>query len=71
MKEKYENVAVHTNESLDVFKAQLFALTNVPVERQKILTKGKQLKVRQLSNVQCTSPDSRVTCCMPYMFCEA
>eukprot|EP00455_Lapot_gusevi_P048395 TRINITY_DN667_c0_g2_i2.p1 TRINITY_DN667_c0_g2~~TRINITY_DN667_c0_g2_i2.p1 ORF type:complete len:481 (-),score=190.35 TRINITY_DN667_c0_g2_i2:230-1672(-) len=43
-KEKYENVEVQPIEGIDMFKAQIFALTSVPVERQKILAKGKQLK---------------------------
>ncbi len=33
--------------AFDVLKAQLFDLTNVPVERQKLLCKGKQLKARK------------------------
>jgi hypothetical protein len=44
-KEKYD-VTVDTDESAVVFKAQLLALTGVPVDRQKILVKGGQLKVR-------------------------
>ncbi len=32
------------NESLELFKAQLFELTHVPPERQKILVRGKQIK---------------------------
>jgi ubiquitin carboxyl-terminal hydrolase 14 len=43
-KETLDNVEVSASEGLDLFKAQLFALTSVPMERQKILAKGKQLK---------------------------
>lgn len=42
-KEKYD-VAVNTDEAPEIFKAQLFALTNVPLERQKIMIKGGVLK---------------------------
>jgi hypothetical protein len=46
-KEKYENVDLDTAEDPSVFKAQLFALTGVPVDRQKVMSLGsKQLKVR-------------------------
>ena len=30
--------------SIETLQAQMFALTNVPIERQKILAKGKRLK---------------------------
>lgn len=42
-KEKYE-VTANTEEAPEMFKAQLFALTNVPLERQKIMIKGGVLK---------------------------
>jgi len=39
------DVEIDTSESVEVFKAQLFALTSVPIERQKIMgVKGGQLK---------------------------
>lgn len=44
-KEKFQDVEVNTNESPEVFQAQLFALSGVPPERQKIMAKGKTLKV--------------------------
>ena len=34
-----------TSESPEVFKAQLFALSGVPPDRQKIMAKGTTLKV--------------------------
>lgn len=44
-KEKFENLEVNTDELPELFKAQLFALTNVTPERQKIMLKGSVLKV--------------------------
>ena len=39
------DVEIDTSESVETFKAQLFALTSVPIERQKIMgVKGGQLK---------------------------
>ncbi|KAL8269518.1 hypothetical protein Esti_006561 [Eimeria stiedai] len=38
------SVQIDPNEPLDVFQAQLYTLTGVPLERQKILCKGKTLK---------------------------
>jgi len=39
------DVDIDTNDSVETFRAQLFALTNVPIERQKIMgVKGGQLK---------------------------
>ena len=44
-KQKFEGVEVDVGEPVAVFKAQLFALTNVPPERQKVMgVKGGQLK---------------------------
>lgn len=43
-KEKFKGVELNTEESTEIFKAQLFALTNVPPERQKIMIKGGVLK---------------------------
>ncbi|CDJ41534.1 ubiquitin carboxyl-terminal hydrolase, putative [Eimeria tenella] len=39
------NVQIDPNEPLEVFQAQLYTLTGVPVERQKLLCKGKTIKV--------------------------
>lgn len=43
-KEKFQGVDVNTDESPELFQAQLFALSGVPPERQKIMAKGKALK---------------------------
>lgn len=45
-KEKFENVELNTDDPPDVFKAQLFALSGVTPERQKVMLKGSVLKVR-------------------------
>eukprot|EP00475_Leptophrys_vorax_P022935 TRINITY_DN311_c0_g1_i1.p1 TRINITY_DN311_c0_g1~~TRINITY_DN311_c0_g1_i1.p1 ORF type:complete len:342 (-),score=104.99 TRINITY_DN311_c0_g1_i1:38-1063(-) len=42
-KESYD-VEIDPTGPLDLFKAQLFELTHVPIDRQKILVKGKQLR---------------------------
>lgn len=41
-KESYQ-VEADTSEGFDAFQGQLFSLTNVPAERQKILQKGKKV----------------------------
>ncbi|KAG2428656.1 hypothetical protein HXX76_011361 [Chlamydomonas incerta] len=43
-KESFSDIEVDLSQTPLVFKAQLFALTGVPVERQKVLLKGAQLK---------------------------
>lgn len=43
-KEKFSDVELNQDESPVVFQAQLFALSGVPPERQKIMAKGKTLK---------------------------
>lgn len=45
-KEKFENVELNTDDPPEVFKAQLFALSGVNPERQKVMLKGSVLKVR-------------------------
>ena len=40
-KENYPNVELDTDELPILFKAQLFALTGVQPERQKVMVKGK------------------------------
>lgn len=49
-KELYKDVEVNTNEPPIVFKAQLFALTNVQPEKQKIMLKGQTLNDESWSN---------------------
>ena len=46
-KEKFENVELNSDESPELFKAQLFALSGVAPERQKVMFKGAVLKVRE------------------------
>lgn len=43
-KESFPDVEVNTDEEPLLFKAQLFALTGVQPERQKIMCKGTTLK---------------------------
>ena len=49
-KEKFDNVELNTDESPELFKAQLFALSGVSPERQKVMFKGSVLKVRRENN---------------------
>lgn len=51
-KETYTNVEVDTREDPILFKAQLFALTGVEPERQKVLIKGSVLKDHEWGNIQ-------------------
>lgn len=44
-KEKFSNVECSTDEPPMVFKAQLFALSGVQPDRQKIMVKGAVVKV--------------------------
>jgi len=43
-KEKFTDVELNTDEPVEVFRAQLYALSGVPNDRQKIMLKGKTLK---------------------------
>jgi len=43
-KEQFNNVEVNTAEEALIFKSQMYALSNVPVDKQKIMIKGKILK---------------------------
>lgn len=51
-KETYQNVEVDTREEPMLFKAQLFALTGVEPDRQKVLIKGSVLKDHDWGNIQ-------------------
>lgn len=42
-KELYKDVEVDLEEPPEMFKIQLMSLTGVPIERQKVLTKGGRL----------------------------
>lgn len=43
-KETFPGVEVDTSSDVIDFKAQVYALSNVPVERQKLMSGGKTLK---------------------------
>lgn len=43
-RENYPNIEVNTDEEPILFKAQLYALTGVQPERQKVMCKGITLK---------------------------
>ena len=43
-KQKFTDVDLSTDEAPDVFKLQLYSLTNVLPERQKIMLKGMTVK---------------------------
>lgn len=47
-KEKFDAVELNTEEPPMVFKAQLFALTGVQPDRQKVMVKGGTLKVKRV-----------------------
>lgn len=49
-KETYPDIEVNTDESPVVFKAQLYALTGVLPERQKVMLKGVTLKDSDWNN---------------------
>jgi len=49
-KEKFDDVVCNTDEEPIVFKAQVFALSGVQPERQKIMVKGQTLKDDEWSN---------------------
>lgn len=51
-KELYTDVEANTDEDPLVFKAQLFALTGVQPERQKVMVKGSTLKDSDWGNVR-------------------
>ncbi|XP_073487544.1 ubiquitin carboxyl-terminal hydrolase 14 [Aquarana catesbeiana] len=51
-KEKFDNVELNTDEPPMVFKAQLFALTGVQPDRQKVMVKGGTLKDDDWGNLK-------------------
>lgn len=51
-KESFQNVEVNTDEEPMLFKAQLFALTGVQPERQKVMLKGMTLKDEEWGNIK-------------------
>jgi len=44
-KTTFDNIEVDTTQTVDLLKAQLYGLSNVPPEKQKLMFKGKILKV--------------------------
>ena len=50
-KEKFEALECNTEEPPIVFKAQLFALSGVQPERQKVMIKGQNIKVSDMSTL--------------------
>uniref|UniRef100_A0AAY5KB51 Ubiquitin carboxyl-terminal hydrolase n=1 Tax=Esox lucius TaxID=8010 RepID=A0AAY5KB51_ESOLU len=51
-KEKFDGIELNTEEPPMVFKAQLFALTGVQPERQKVMVKGGTLKDDDWGNIK-------------------
>ncbi|XP_053323043.1 ubiquitin carboxyl-terminal hydrolase 14 [Spea bombifrons] len=51
-KEKFENVELNSDEPPMVFKAQLFALTGVQPDRQKVMVKGGTLKDEEWGKIK-------------------
>ncbi|XP_028659494.1 ubiquitin carboxyl-terminal hydrolase 14 [Erpetoichthys calabaricus] len=51
-KEKFDGVELNTDEPPMVFKAQLFALTGVQPDRQKVMLKGGTLKDDEWGNIK-------------------
>lgn len=51
-KEVFNDVEANTDEDPILFKAQLFALTGVQNERQKVMLKGATLKDNNWGNIQ-------------------
>ena len=45
------DVELDLNEDVLTFKSQIYALTNVPVDKQKIMMKGKVLKVNSFASL--------------------
>ena len=43
-KEVFKQVEVDLTEDVMTFRSQMYCLSNVPVDKQKILVKGKQIK---------------------------
>lgn len=51
-KENFKDVECDTAEPLMVFKAQLFALSGVAPDRQKIMVRGKTLRVGYILRIK-------------------
>ena len=61
-KEKFQDVECNTDEPPMVFKAQLFALSGVQPDRQKVMMKGGALKVRVPTQGSPDAFSSLLTC---------
>ena len=44
-KERFDDVEINTDEPPEVFKMQLFSLTGVPPDRQKVMISGAMIAV--------------------------
>ena len=65
-KELFNNVEVNTDDIPLVFKAQLFDLTGVQPERQKVMLKGTVLKDNEWGNIKLADVSFQLTvyyCC--------
>ena len=51
-KETFSDIEVNTDEDPVLFKAQLFTLTGVQPERQKVMVKGGTLKDNEWGNIK-------------------
>ncbi len=51
-KETFSDIEVNTDEDPVLFKAQLFTLTGVQPERQKVMVKGVTLKDNEWGNIK-------------------
>lgn len=69
-KEKFDAVELNTEEPPMVFKAQLFALTGVQPDRQKVMVKGGTLKVTAgiIERVSVCSPQCNCRCVTCFIF---
>ena len=57
-KEKFTDIECNTDEPPEVFKAQLFALSGVQPDRQKVMMKGVTLKVCRFYSVKTIHSDA-------------
>lgn len=62
-KELFNDVEANTDEDPLLFKAQLFALTGVQPERQKVMLKGTTLKDNDWGNIKLSD-----VCIISYQF---
>jgi len=61
-KEKFTDVECNTDESPELFKAQLFALSGVAPDRQKVMITGAIIKVSKLLQKNSVSPILLLKC---------